>query len=147
MKIEVIQVYITPGVVFPFTHYFQRRVNEALTSLVQPSAEFIAKYGADYTLIFYMSAKRQLAQTEIAGPGVFRKDRDVEYTLFLPFDEIVQDKDVQGATLKALFDAIRSVLNSLGFDTKRLSAHEAGLIDEIKSNPKMYDEPGEATGD
>ena len=102
MNVFFSQIYIEPGVDFPFSYHFQRRLSEQVTSLVMPSARFLAKYGDDYKLIFNVSAKQVIQVNEIRGPTVFKKTKDVEYTAFLPFDVIrASSTYIHGATVPA----------------------------------------------
>src|ERR1700733_5134476 len=89
MNIWVSQIYVTPGVRFPFSWRMQVRLSDKLTSLVGPSPEFQARYGGGYEVGVNLSAKTGIDANVIAGPTVFKKTKSVEYTLFLPFDRIM----------------------------------------------------------
>jgi len=102
MKVWFGQVYIEPGVNFPFSHHFQRRLSQEVTALTKPSREFIKKHGEDFELMFNVSAKQALQDNEIRGPAVFRKTKDLEYTVFLPFDVIMRHADAPKAALRFL---------------------------------------------
>ena len=102
MKIYFGQIYIQAGVSFPFSFDFQRRLSEEVTPLLQPSSKFCKKYGDDFSLMFRISAKSDLEDNEIRGPTVFRKTRDVEYSIFLPFDVIVRHTDAPRSALRFL---------------------------------------------
>ena len=94
MKVHFRQIYIEPGVTFPFSCDLQRRLAREVSALVEPSAKFLKKYGDDFELTFNVSAKSGIDANEIRGPSVFRRAKDVEYTIFLPFDLITRDSDV-----------------------------------------------------
>src|SRR5438128_660345 len=102
MKVHFGQIYIEPGVEFPFSHLFQRYLAKEVTALVVPSGKFIEKYGSDFELMFRISAKNGIQDNEIRGPTVFRKAKDVEYTVFLPFDIISGTHDVPHSALRFL---------------------------------------------
>lgn len=139
MRVHFGQIYIESGVAFPFSHAFQRRMSDEVSSLVDPSPLFVKKYGADYDLIFRISAKAAIRETEIRGPSVFRKNKDVEYSIFLPFTVIRDSGDVIRAAMGYIFDAVLSVLTMHGFSTERLEAHRLALIDVICADPRMID--------
>jgi hypothetical protein len=94
MKVFVSQLNIQPGVSFPFSHVMQSLLHETLSALAVPSPAFTDKYGADFNLIVRLSAKREPKQNEIKGPTVFKKEKEVEYTLFLPFEAIIEQVDI-----------------------------------------------------
>jgi hypothetical protein len=139
MRITFGQIYIEAGVSFPFSLLFQRRLSDEVTALIVPSPQFLAKYGEDWDLMFRISAKAAIRATEIRGPSVFRKDKDVEYSIFLPFTTIRAAEDVLRTAIQSLFDAILSVLTKLGFSTDRLEARRAALIETIFSDSTMFD--------
>jgi hypothetical protein len=88
MNIFFGQIYIEPGITFPFSHKFQKLISEEVTKNTSPSAYFKNLYGGDWDLIFRISAKQEIDNLEIRGPTKFKKDCDVEYTLFLPYRKI-----------------------------------------------------------
>ncbi|HEV3081480.1 MAG TPA: hypothetical protein VGY66_17000 [Gemmataceae bacterium] len=139
MKVNFGQIYIEPGVNFPFSHHFQRLLSEAMTSLVTPSPEFIRKYGADFELMFNISAKRNMQDNEIKGPTVFKKTKDVEYSVFLPFDVINRSSEVPRAALSFLFRGACSVFESLGIDTVKILEKQESLIEQVCSDPMMFE--------
>ena len=52
MTISVCQIYIEPGVSFPFTHLFQTLVGSLLTTHAGPPEAFALQFGEGYDLIF-----------------------------------------------------------------------------------------------
>ena len=135
------QIYIQPGVSFPFSCHFQRRLSEEITALVVPSAAFIKKYGADFNLIFRVSAKKDIQDNEIRGPTLFKKDKDVEYTVFLPFDVITCHPEVSKSALVFLLQGVCSVFELLEIETTSLAEIKASLVEKICSDPTMLKQP------
>jgi hypothetical protein len=135
------QVYIEPGVSFPFSHDFQRRLSKEVTALVQPSALFIETYGADFELMFNVSAKQRLKENEIRGPSVFKKTKNVEYTVFLPFEPIIQQSDPPKAALRFLLRGVCDVFDRLEIDKLRLIEKQESLMDDICSDLSMLEKP------
>ena len=139
MRIYFGQIYLQPGVTFPFSFLFQNRLSEEVSALVLPSPNFVQEYGEDWKLMFRISAKRAITDNEVRGPTVFRKDKDVEYTIFLPFDVITTSESEAKCAIEFLLQGVCSVLVSLGFDTARMQAHQAILAETLSSNSKMLD--------
>ena len=84
MKVFVAQLYIEPGVYFPYSHRMQSWLSNELTALAKPGPAFLKSYGKLFELMIRLSAKTDIRETEIVGPTVFKKDKDVEYSLFPP---------------------------------------------------------------
>src|SRR5262249_53152793 len=125
----------------PFSHLFQHRISEAVTALIEPSGKFLKKYGEDFELIFYMSAKRDLRENEIRGPTVFKKAKDVEFTVFLPFDVIMRHSDAPRQALLFLMKGVCDVLDRLEIDKARLLDEQTSIIEGICSDPTTLAEP------
>lgn len=138
MNVYISQIYIQAGVSFPFSHHFQLYLSQELTKRVKPSDLFINKYGEDFSLMFRMSAKAELTVPEIKGPTVYRKDRDVEFSIFLTYDK----QENQGPkkyrqALGELLDQIVIVLEGLEIDTAMLRLDAHALIESILTTPRM----------
>lgn len=138
MRVWFGQIYIEPGVSFPFSHHFQRRLSDAITALVQPSPMFLKKFGSDFKLMFNVSAKKGIERNEIKGPTVFMKTKDVEYTVFLPFEVITSTAEVPKTALTFLLRGVCSVLESLDIDTATVMQQEQSLIEQICSDTAMF---------
>lgn len=141
MKVWFSQFYIEPGVNFPFSHLFQKRLSREVTALVEPSAKFLKKCGGDFDLTFNVSAKERLEENEIRGATVFKKTKDVEYTIFLPFGVVMRHEDAPRVALTYLLDGACEVFERLEIDTTRLLERKDALIESICADPTMLEEP------
>jgi len=138
MKIFVGQIYIEPEASYPFSHQFQIWFGQELTKRVQASQRFRQTYSDDFDLIFCVSAKTKITEPEIKGPTVFKRDKDVEFTVFLPHDgrERARPSEYR-QPLKLLLDSIVTVLQGLGMDASRVMEDSPALIEYVTSNPEM----------
>ena len=141
MRVFIGQIYIKPGVDFPFSHQMQGWLGEQLSSMANPSAEFVRKYGADFALVVRVSADTGIVENRIKGPTIFKKTRDVEYTVFLPFDVIDKASDGCRVALDFLLRGIESVFHQAGIDAERLPERKASILDHICSDASMFTEP------
>jgi hypothetical protein len=148
MKVFFGQIYIEPDVAFPFSIAFQQRMSGEMTKLVEPSDHFISEYGEDWNLIFRISSKRSLPENELRGPTVFAKEKDVEYSIFLPFDEITADDDWARSALHHLMNGVISIFARLEIDSANLKIEKNRVIQEICSDsacfkPKQAEQGGD----
>jgi hypothetical protein len=132
------QIYIQPGVSFSFTHHFQKYLSREISALISPSDYFIEKYGLDAKLVFNISAKRLLTDSEIKGPTVFKKSKTVEYTLFLPFDIISGTQSLVETAVRYIFMGVFSVLASLQIDASGIADRQVDLITDICKDRTMF---------
>jgi hypothetical protein len=138
MIISVCQIYIEPGVSFPFTHVFQAFVGSLLTTHTGPQEAFELKFGGGYDLIFNLSAKHSLRTPEIMGPTVFKRWKTVEYTIFLPgTQDGGHTREALRKALLELFSSISHVLQSLGMSCERISTQAESLADDILRDRTM----------
>jgi len=138
MKTYFGQIYIQAGRSFPFSYVFQNYMGEKTTELIEPSSKFIKLHGEDYNLIFRISTKWQLAVNEIVGPTVYKKDKNVEYSVFLPYTPIMQTTEPNRNALEHLFEGVYEVLGGYEIDISKLKAKQGGIIDEVMSSPEMF---------
>jgi hypothetical protein len=138
MEIRCHQIYIEPGVSFPFSSIAIKYLDGGISNLVVPSAQFVREYGDDYRLVFNISAKHSLEENEVRGPTVFKKTKDVEYTLFLPFTIIVGHESAPQTALKFLFQGMYAVFDLLGIDASKVREQEAAMIKHVCSEPAMF---------
>lgn len=137
MRIAVSQIYIEAGVNYPFTHIFQKYISKELSIIVASSPEFDQKF-PDFTLVINMSAKSDLAGFFVKGPSVYKKTKDVEFSVFLPYFK--HDPSDPGSLHEALtlfLEAVASVLETLGSDISELRFRAASIIEHILANPEM----------
>ena len=139
MRICIAQFYLEAGAAYPFSCRFQGFLGDELTSRVEPSEQFVATYGEEWALMFRVSAKSSLTAPEVKGPSVFKDDKDVEYSIFLPFDrERPLDEERYREVLALLLQEVEGVLGSLGMEVKGLANDANDIIDRIVQEPAMF---------
>ena len=141
MKIYVSQIYIQVGVSFPFSHHMQLWLGEQLSTMITITPEFRQTYGVDFDLIVQISARKGLVQNEIKGPTVFKKTKDVEYTIFLPYDVIARAENGCGTASTFILDGIQAVLTAAHLDAGDLAVRRDSFIKHICTEPAMLKGP------
>ena len=137
MEIYFSQIYIEAEATFPLSNHFQKFLSKEITSLAAPSEQFIKQYGEDWNLIFRISAKKDIDATMICGPTAFKKQKDVEFTIFLPFKKIERKYNKIELLVVYLLQGVCSVLGSLGIATENVVQTQESLIKSVCSNPAM----------
>jgi len=138
MRIHVGQIYVEPGVAFPFTHVFQKHIGDLLTNAAVQKDAFSDRFGSDYDLIFNLSAKKCLVSPEVKGPAVFKRHKTVEYTIFLPgFLNAVHDKESLAAVICQLLKAISAILGDLGMSASAAENDASNIALDIVNAPGM----------
>lgn len=138
MRIFIGQIYAQPGINYPFSHVFQRWLGQKLTELNMSSAHFDRRYPG-FDLMLRMSAMADLAQPRIKGPSVFRRDKEVEFSVFLPHIECdPSDKNTYRKPLRLFLDSVACILEELGIDASHLTGICDELINGIVTDPEMF---------
>ena len=143
MQIYFRQIYAQSRVNFPFSHVFQKFMSDSITKFVEPSLKFLKGHGEDWDLTFNISAKWQLAVNEIVGPARFRKDKSVEYSIFLPHTPIMQQAEPNRCALEHLFEGVYEVLGGYEIDVSKLKAEQVNIINEVMTSSEMFEKEGE----
>lgn len=141
MKVWVGQVYIKPGVNFPFSQRMQGWLSEELSAVSGDGTEFRRKYGDDFELMVRISADTGMAENRVKGPTVFKKTRDVEYVLFLPFDAIVRSLEGCRTAAELLVDGVRAIFQEVGIGVAPLDEKKALIVEHLCSEPTMLKAP------
>lgn len=138
MKIFFGQIYVRPEITFPFSIPFQVWLSEAVSERVEISPAFIKRFGANYKLGFRISAKAEIDYSEIKGPTVFKRDKDVEFTIFLPHrPKDYHDPAVAWSIVEQLLEASVQVLKQVGLDSAKVVADFPQLQKEFMRTPGL----------
>jgi hypothetical protein len=139
MDVQFSQFYVKPGVEFPFSIDFQIYLSNQFATRLIPSPLYVKKFGEDYALVFYISAKRRLKYNQIAGPSISRKARDISYTIFLPFTVISATEDPHATAIEHILHGAMAVCQSLEIDCEKVRKRQAAIIKHIIARPKMFE--------
>lgn len=139
MKVIFSQIYIQAGVNFNFSHQFQIFLSRKVSELLCVSKKFLKLHDKDYTIIFRISAKKELTANEIKGATIYKKDKDIEFTIFLPYTPIIQEAEPIRCALEHLFQGIYDIFEEYEIDTYKLKARQRKIIDRIMSSPEMFE--------
>ena len=142
MKIFIGQIYIEPGVAFPFSLRFQKWLGDALSERVSASEQFSNKFGSGFDLGLRISAKANINQPEIKGPTVFKRDKDVEFTIFLPHQRNdYHDLTVASLLLEQVLQSAVLILQQLGLNPANVLGDMHHLQTEFLNTPGLLDSP------
>lgn len=139
MKIFFSQIYIQAGVNFNFSHQFQIFLSKKISGLLCASEKFLKLHDEDYSIIFRISAKKELAINEIKGATIYKKDKDIEFTIFMPYSVIIKTENPKKTALQYLFLGIYEALSKYDIDIHKIVAKENEIITYILASPEMFD--------
>jgi len=140
MKIEFSHIFIQVGIKFNFSYKLHNFLSEKVSSLVSISDFFLKHYDDSYELIFNVSAKKELAINEIVGPRTSKKNKTIEFTIFLPYTPIMQEPEPNKSALEHLFQGIYEVFRKYEIDTSKVKKEQGEIINKIMSSPEMFEE-------
>lgn len=141
MKIFIGQIYIKAGVIFPFSLRFQKWLGDALSERVEATECFINEFGVGARLGIRISAKENIDQPEIKGPTVFKRDKCVEFTIFLPYQSSdYYDPTVAASLVEQLLQSVVIILQKIGLDPVNVVRDADYLRSDFLSTPGLLDD-------
>lgn len=147
MIIFIGQIYTKVGITFPFSLRFQKWLGDALSTRVEASEHFTKQFGKSFALGIRISAKDGILTPEIKGPTVFKKDKTVEFTIFLPHASLdYHDQKVIDALLGKLLDSVVLVLSQIGLNPTTIVTGKNLLITEFHNDPLLLEAHKMKTG-
>jgi hypothetical protein len=135
-KLRVSQVYVHVGIEFPFSHLAQRFLERELLEVMDVSL-FDKRYGSDFHIVLNVSAEQATRTPRIAGPAVFRRTKDVEYTIFIPFDVVVDSDEPCFTAAELLLEGAESAFRHAGISCPGLPSERQRIAREVCSNPSL----------
>lgn len=139
MNVYVGQIYIEAGASYPFSAAWQRYLSQELTRCVSASAYFEERFGVGQNLIFRVSAKKGIPLVELKGPAHFKRDGDVEYTVFLPHTGEVPTREACQRALQDLLVGVSQILVSLQIAIDDLKARSQKIVEHVLVSPEMFE--------
>ena len=138
MKIDFTQCFIEPGVTFPFSIRFRDAISDGMSEILKTAdvGHFRPKWKG-YDLTICISAKSKIRMAEVAGPGVYRRDRELEYTVFLPYEALPTFADAVGC----LVDTVCGIIGSLGIDIGDIGRWRNEFVALASTDPAYSDDP------
>src|SRR5687767_1386030 len=137
MKVWIGQIYVKPGVEFPFSHHMQGFLSDELSALATDASTFKERFGAGFHLMITVSADTKIADNRLKGPTLFKKDREVGYSVFLPYDVISRAPSPLQAAAEFLLSGVEKVFEELGIGAPKLEKKKAAIIKRLSTDPKM----------
>lgn len=141
MRINFGQVYVEAGATLPFSCQFQQKLSDSVSALIAASEGFRSRHRDWHALTFNISARHSIQSTQVRGPTTFKRSHVVEYTIFLPFDDLSQRPDAPRVSLEYILNAVTDVLDGLGLDISRLKNARKMIVDSICSDRDMVEPP------
>ena len=140
MRVYASQFYIEYGITYPLSFYFQDWLSEELSNLVEASEDFHWAYPNDFDLMFRISAKANIKVPLIFGPTIYRREKSVEFTIFLTHSgRYAFGQETLRPTVVQLLDQVVEVLRGLGIDAERLKNNIPEMVEHFVSTPAMIE--------
>lgn len=168
MKFSLSQVYVEPGVNLPFSHRFSSWMDFKLEQNFTPDQAHLplpkelstatvdmrsrvdsptrkTKYffrgstAESIRLIsINLSCQKAINGPLVLGPKVYKKTKEHEYTIFLPFEKVVGSEDPTYTSLSLLLESIAHIMCNYNYYIKNIESAKLEWIKEIKENEDMF---------
>lgn len=139
MRVYVGQIYLDQEASFPFSAAWQKFMSEELSRLLSSSIYFDDRFGNDQNLVFNVSAKKDISLVEVKGPTHFKRDKDVEYTIFLPHAGGPANAKACEQALQDLFLGVAQILISLQIGADEVRGEFHRIVEHVMADPAMFE--------
>lgn len=95
----------------------------------------------DFVIDYVISSKRAISATYIMGPTYLRKRQRVEFSIFIPFRDIVDFGERIEYALEQVAVGIKLVFAKYGVGSDGIAECAQEVIALAKKNPKAYEYP------
>ena len=146
MKVYVALIDLVPGVAFPFSHRMQQFLGAALTRSVRGTNELRGRNRDGWSLGINIAPQQRITDNRIVGPKEFRRTKDIEYTLFLPYTRIKKADRSRSMAAEFLMRGVRDIFVRADMPVNRLDEIAPALCRAIASRPEMLEGPWVLTG-
>jgi len=135
------QIYLEPDAVFPFSFKFNGWLTEQVARHVVDSDGFRGAYPGIMRLGFRISARKGLESVDLRGPTIFKRAKDIEFTIFVPHNKnrFQTAEDLQ-PIVDALLAGVIDALNKLFIDSSELKNHASEIVKDFKNIPGLLKE-------
>lgn len=141
MNIFFGQIYLAPDAVFPFSFKFNNWLAEEVAKHVVDSDGFRGAYPGIMRLGFRISARKSLNSIDLRGPTIFRRAKDVEFTIFLPHNRIqFETAEDLRPIVEALLGGVIGALDKLFIGSTELQNHAPEIAKAFQNTPGLVQE-------
>lgn len=134
MKLIINSLYIEPGITFSISHKVINLLRDKLTkSIMTPYG--LTDENPDTFLGLIISTNRETRDTLVKGPDHDKRNKVVNYGLWLPYRKIINSKDILDAYLTCLFNAIVILFKTFNVNEKDVRKIESEIKQEVLGNP------------
>jgi hypothetical protein len=139
MKITFSQIYSEPGASFDLPGPLLKAVREGLDDLGRNIDQLSAKVDReDFELVLIISASSKLDALEIKGPNIRRKTREIEFSLFVPWQETKSFEEKIDYILPKIGEGVIGVFKRYGVDITGVDNAIQMVLKQAKASPEKF---------
>ncbi|MEM9885748.1 MAG: hypothetical protein AAF849_07645 [Bacteroidota bacterium] len=128
MNITISSIFPEAGYNFNISYKIHEiiasEINEALTDL----GTFDLTFGKDFDLGIIVSTKRKVNDLYVQGPAIFKREKIVDFTIWIPFREVKNSSSYTNSYIDYLIKGILELFERYDIDT----TIDKDFIDRIK---------------
>ncbi len=121
--LSIVHVDLSPGLENKFADSVGSSLREILTNNFLSWSNFFKKF-PEYSLCFYIVTKKGVEEVEIKGPGIFKKNTEVEYSIFLP-----EKADNVISYIDAIFEGLSKILKNYEIEKNKIDEMKKQLLE------------------
>ncbi|AFM02684.1 hypothetical protein Fleli_0186 [Bernardetia litoralis DSM 6794] len=125
--LSIVHVDLSPGLKNEFRKSVGFSLCEVLRNNFLSWKGFFKKY-PNYSFCFYIITKNEVEEIEIKGPGIFKKDKEVEYSIFIPnrkYDLL--------SYVETVFDGLHKILSIYKVEENEIQEMKMQLLKSLSN--------------
>lgn len=129
-------IYGEVGSFFSISHKVDLYITRSLNQSVKPLININSNENSLQFVNLIVSTNKSIVSVEVKGPDYNRKDKIINWGLWLPYREIVDSSDQIIPYIKCYFDGVVIVFNDYGVEEGILRKVQMNVESEILGNPE-----------
>lgn len=143
MKIITSSIYNEINCYFSVSHKVDLKIREKLNESIKFDLQQAHNIKSALFLNLIVSTSKTTTKVEVKGPDYNRKDEIINWGLWLPYEDIVNNPKQNIPYIAYFFDALVLVFNTYGIPQERIREIQKNVENEVINN-KQYEFEGES---
>jgi len=137
MILIINSLFVEPNITFNVSDNIMAKINETFEGALKPSKTFIKNY-ENFDIGFTISTKKEVEYLYIQGPLIDKKEKEIYFTIWMPYEKIYLSENYIEAYLDNLYEGIILGIKKYEIDTELINTKFLELKSEILDNPDIY---------
>lgn len=119
---------------FSISYKIDLEIRKALNEKIKPELRFTSKEQGFEYINLMVSTNTRTHEVEVEGPYFIRKEKIINWELWLPFKEIVNSANQEAPYLQCYFDALVLLFGKFGISEESIRSIQEEISNKVIGN-------------